>query len=302
MLAHGDLPLLLRLFSRLRGHRIFVHIDAKSRHFPVEQLAGLDDVTLIEPRVAIHWADFSMVQATLSMLRAALDRDERFSKYVLISGGCYPVKPTFELASLFENDAGHNYIRLTAITPSSHLQNLVSRHWRMAPLLPDGLLERRPRLRAVEQEARAVLNKLRALRRRDFQGEIGAPPYFGSSWWALSQPCARYVVDYVRDHPAFIHAWRSTYATDELFYHTIIAQSPFAATTDGIVPDEGARTNQAAPLHLIHPSEKRIFRGSEADFELARTTDKYFIRKVESGASGGLLDRIDRELLELGKD
>jgi hypothetical protein len=298
VLAHSDAPLLLRLCERLRDHAVFVHVDAKSRDFPTDQFAALSNVTLIHPRLDVHWADFSMVETTLALLRAALNQNERFSKYVLISGACYPVKPISRLAALFNSDDDLNYIRLTAISPSTtHLWNLVSRRWRMAPLLSDSLLARHASLRPLEKKARAVLNKLSSFRPRDFQKDVGLPIYFGSSWWAFSEPCARYIVDFVRDHPKFFRAFRATYATDELLYHTLIAQSPFAAQTLGVQADQGERTNQETPLHLIHPSEKRVFGSSNADFELARSTDKYFIRKISSTASNGLLDRIDRELL-----
>jgi hypothetical protein len=167
----------------------------------------------------------------------------------------------------------------------------------MAPLLPDAVLRRCPSLREPEKYARGVLNKLSSHYPRDFQLEIGLQPYFGNSWWAFSEPCARYVLDFVKNNPAFMRPYRTTYATDEIFYHTIVAHSPFAASADGAQPDLGQSTNQAAPLHFIHPSEKRTFGASEVDFELARSTDKYFIRKVSTTESGALLDRIDRELL-----
>jgi hypothetical protein len=298
VLAHDDAPLLLRLCERLRDHAVFVHIDAKSRNFPIEQLAAQKNVVIVQPRRAVHWADFSMVETTLDLLRTALDQNERFSKFVLISGACYPVKPIERLATMFDTDDDLNYIRLTAISPSTpHLWNLVSRRWIMAPLLPDRLMARQPALRGVEKTARAVVNKLSSYLPRDIQRETGYPIYFGSSWWAFSEPCARYIVEFVREHPAFFHAFRTTYAPDELLYHTIVAQSPFAAKTLGAQADQGERTNQETPLHLIHPSEKRVFGSTDADFHLAQTTDKYVIRKISSRESGGLLDRIDRELL-----
>jgi len=298
VLAHNDAPLLLRLCHHLRDHAVFLHLDAKSRDFPIEQFAALKNVTLIQPRISVHWADYSMVETTLALLRTALNQNESFSKYVLISGACYPVKPIARLANQFNTDDGLNYIRLTAISPATpHLWTLVSRRWRMAPLLPDHLMARQPALRSLEKKARAVLNKISSFRPRDFQREVGCPIHFGSQWWALSEPCARYIIDFVQNHPAFVRSFRTTYVPDELFFHTLIAQSPFASQTLGPQPDQGAGTNQQAPLHLIHPSEKRVFHSTDADFELAKSTDKFFIRKISSRDSADLLDRIDHELL-----
>lgn len=297
VLAHGDAPLLMRLCNHFRDHAVFIHVDAKSRDFPVAQFAALDNVVVVEPRIAVHWAGFSMVEATLAMLRSALSQGESFSKFVLISGACYPVKPVSRIAAQFDGDADHNYIRFTEVAASSHLPKLVSRHWLMAPLLPDALIARHGGLGAAEKTARAALNKLSSYFPRDFGREIGLSPYFGNSWWALSEPCARHVTAFAASHPDYMRAFRTTYATDEIFYHTIIAHSPFAANSDGAQADLAAATNQAAPLHFVHPSEKRLFGTSEADFKLAAATDKLFIRKVSTRDSGALLDRIDRELL-----
>jgi hypothetical protein len=59
----------------------------------------------------------------------------------------------------------------------------------------------------------------------------------------------------------------------------------------------GAVTNQLAPLHQIAPTSERYFGNTESEFQLALSTNKFFIRKVSSARSAQLLDRIDSELL-----
>jgi hypothetical protein len=149
----------------------------------------------------------------------------------------------------------------------------------------------------AEGFARAVVNKVASAFPRNFESEIGMPAFFGSNWWALSDQAVRYVLTKIDNDPQLANPFRSVYAVDEIFFHTLLANSPFLGQSDGMQRDESARTNQHAPLHLIHPSHERVFGRTPGDFELARDTTQFFIRKVSSKDSGALLNRIDSELL-----
>ena len=90
--AHNDAPQLERLCRRLSGHAIFVHVDQKSKDFPIQQIDALPGVTIVQPRTPVYWADYSQIEATLTMLKVARQTAD-FDRFVLISGVCYPVKP-----------------------------------------------------------------------------------------------------------------------------------------------------------------------------------------------------------------
>ena len=287
ILAHGDPTHLERLCRALTPHAVFVHIDARANDFPTERLAASPNVTVVTPRVEVHWGDFSMVEATLALLNAARE-EARFDRYVLLSGACYPVKPMAALETALDSE--REWIALTPITQQSHLRSLIGRRWRMAPFVSH---------RVLDTQLRSAWNKIAKILGRDLQREIGVPPYFGSQWWALSEPCVAAIVTFVQEHPAFVRAYRSIYAPDEHFFQTVVAASPFAAAAIQ-VEDRGPATNNFAPLHLIAPTSDRYFESSEAEFVLAAQTPKFFIRKVSTERSAALLDRIDRDLLHSG--
>jgi hypothetical protein len=289
ILAHQDAPHLERLCGKLRDHATFVHVDAASRNFPVEKIAALPCVEVVSPRVEVHWGDFSMVEATLALLRTAQQR-AGFDRFVLLSGACYPVKPVVELELAFAREPEREWIAIMPIGRRSRLQPLIGRRWRMAPLM---------RQRGVDAKARALWNKVSKVLGRDFEREIGMAPCFGSQWWGLSNTCVTKILEFVDANPGFVRAYRSVYAPDEHFFQTIVANSDFARSAIH-VKDCGEATNQLAPLHLIAPVEDRYFGSGDADFALAAKTEEFFIRKVSTARSAGLLDRIDRELLGKG--
>lgn len=286
ILAHRNADQIERLCSWLRPHSVFVHVDAQAVGFPISRLAELSGVTVVRPRRPVHWGDFSMVEATLTLLGAA-HASGSFDRYVLLSGECYPSKPIAALEKAFETDSRREWISLTPITAGSYLETMTGRHWRMAPLIET---------RRLDAKLRSAWNKASKMLGRDLRREIGTTPYFGSQWFGLSAPCAAMILKFVPAHPEFVRAYRTVYAPDEHFFHTIVGNSEFGASAIH-VQDRGIATNQSAPLHQIASSEDRYFGNSRADFDLVVRTGKFFLRKVSAQRSGLLLDRIDRELL-----
>ena len=291
ILAHHDAPHLERLCRALQPNCIFVHVDGKAKGFPVEAIAIMRGVTLVQPSIKVHWGDFSVIEATLSLIRAARTAGS-FSRYILISGECYPIKPLAVLKATFAEDPTREWINLTPITRDSHLANLVGRRWRMTPVLSQ---------RYLDGKLRAGWNRISKMIRRDLQREIQMIPYFGSQWWALTNGCIAMILEFVEDHPAFVEAYRSVYAPDEHFFHTIIGNSHFGSSANH-VEDRGSATNQLMPLHVTSAAHNRYFGTEDGEFTWVRKSNALFIRKVSSARSAVLLDWIDHELLAQGSE
>jgi hypothetical protein len=227
-----------------------------------------------------------MVQATLTLLEEAR-KFGTFDRFVLLSGSCYPVKPLASLEAAFAGDPGREWVAVTPISRQSHLYGLIGRRWRIAPLLGNSVLD---------SKVRALYNKISKVIGRGLAHETGLTPYFGNSWWALTRPCVESILEFVRNRPDFVDAYRSVRSPDEVMFQTIVANSQFASFAMR-VEDRGDATNQLAPLHQIGPANDRYFGNAEDDFQVAASTDKFFIRKVSTVRSAQLLDRIDSELL-----
>jgi len=62
-----------------------VHLDAKVDIRPFLAQSLPESVTFIKDRVRVSWASYSQVEATLRMMRAALDSGHDFSHLVMLS-------------------------------------------------------------------------------------------------------------------------------------------------------------------------------------------------------------------------
>lgn len=80
--------------------RVFAHTKDVSL---LRQDSFLRD-TQIDGKVATEWASFSLVEATLALLRAALE-DTGTSHFILLSESCVPVRPFDQLRANLRRDA-----------------------------------------------------------------------------------------------------------------------------------------------------------------------------------------------------
>jgi hypothetical protein len=221
LLAHGNPAHLQRLIARLRsdGTAFFIHVDAKADARAFAHL-GAADVTLVPAPVAVHWGDFSQVEAILLLMKTALAAGG-FTRFVLLSGVDYPLWPTASINAFFAAQPDAEYINLVAMPCAAAGK----------PLARLTSYTLRPTLSPLHRLLLRVLLKARIIpRQRDLQPALGAlKPYGGSTWWALTRGACTYLVDYVARNPRLVRFFKGTQYADETFLHTILGNSPFMA-------------------------------------------------------------------------
>ncbi|HTJ65776.1 MAG TPA: beta-1,6-N-acetylglucosaminyltransferase, partial [Alphaproteobacteria bacterium] len=84
------LSALARYFD-LTGTDMFVHVDAKidETAFREAAAAATQQVTFLPDRIAVFWRGFTVVEATIALLKAA--RAQGYDRYLLISDDSLPI-------------------------------------------------------------------------------------------------------------------------------------------------------------------------------------------------------------------
>lgn len=285
ILAHIDPTHLRRLVERLSFNSyIFVHIDQKAdiRAFDVEAYPA--HAMFLKERINVRWAGYSMVEATLSLIREAMASDRDFSHLVLLSGVDYPLCSAESLCRFFNGHAEHEFIKYIDMRNSLdvYMPQIQRKHFRDYVLLHNS--------KAGIFSGKVLMKLAASLRLKNLWNHT-IIPYYGSSWWALTPQCCQYILNYVSSNPGFVEMNRQTFAPDEHFYHTLVGNSPFAAHSDGLQPFQGRGTWRLANLHLIHPSLAKTY--TETDYEEITASGKLFVRKVTTLQSTPLLNRLD---------
>ncbi len=200
--VHGNPLHLARLIDRLTfgENRCFVHIDAKSdaRLFAALATRPLD---ILSTRIAVHWADFSIVEATLALLSAALSHPARFDYFTLLSGVDYPVQSSLYIQNFFSRHAGTEFIdmiKMPALKYGKPISRLNDYHYRPG-------------------EARVPHPP------RDFRTVFeGFTPYAGGGWWSLTRQACGEILRFQEKYQRIVAFYQNSLCADEGFFQTII--------------------------------------------------------------------------------
>lgn len=279
--------LLVRLVDRLDapGGTILVHVDARSPATVYDAmagpLAGRPNVSFL-PRHACRWGDFGHVEATLKGLRALLGSGRPFDYVVLLTGQDYPIKSNAAIAAALEDAGGRVFLDWMPIPSEKWTDGGLDRigHWhfrigRRPFAVPGAPFGASPAGAAWSRAARLL--RLR----RSFPS--GMHPYGGSSYWMLPADCARYVADFVRDRPDYVRFFRRVLVPDEIFFHTIIMNSPFR---------DRVENNALRYIRWRDDADSPTVLTSD-DMARFMATPDLFARKFDPGVDAGVLDLID---------
>jgi Core-2/I-Branching enzyme len=215
MLVHQNPRLLKRAIGTLSSEdsAFFIHVDGKSDIQSFTDIGG-SNVFFAERRVAINWGEFSMVQATLQLLRHALERPEGYDYFVLLSGSDYPLRGGNYIRKFLEVHRGEQFMSAVKMPAPGY------------PLSKINLL-RYSSDKPVRRFAARALAKV-GLAQRDHRKHLRRlQPYSGSQWWTISRDASRYIVEFTTSNPHLEKYFRNTFTSDEMFFHTILANSSF---------------------------------------------------------------------------
>lgn len=121
MLCHKNAEQ-INLFLDILKHpdiEFFVHMDKKANI--VNQLTKRPDIHVLPDtfRVDVKWSGFSMIEATLNMLKEAY-QCRKFDYYWLCSGQDFPLVSAEKIITYFNINQGKNFI---SFRPSFNYQN-----------------------------------------------------------------------------------------------------------------------------------------------------------------------------------
>jgi hypothetical protein len=297
ILVHTDPTQAYRLCQRLLlddKSDIYIHVDLKSRHdFSSCERLPNGRVTFISERYPVYWSGFSMILATLALMRAALRAKPLYHHLVLLSGLDYPLRHPTDIRGYFRNSVVRQHInRINALDSQDYYIHQVTRFHFRDGWIPFRITEKWDGFITLDKAIRKVATLLVRPIRRALP--VGLVPCEGSQWWALTEECARCLLDSVDQRPELSRLYRYAMVPDEHFFHTLVQNSPFASEAAPISPYSGKGMWKKANFHVINPFLQKIC--TLNDFEEVMASGKLFVRKVMTSESTPLMDKIDRSI------
>ncbi len=218
LLCHKDVPSIVAQAKQLTaaGDCVSIHFDGNADVAKYTELqtalAGVPRVVFPKRRVKCGWGEWSLVDATLQAVRAALEAFPRATHFYMLSGDCMAIK-TSGYVHHFMDRSDLDYIECNDFFESDWIktgfkeERLIYRHWF------------NERTQAKRFYASFNLQKRLGLTRKvpaDLQIMIG------SQWWCLRRPTVEAVVELVDARPDIVRFFRTTWIPDETFFQTLV--------------------------------------------------------------------------------
>jgi Core-2/I-Branching enzyme len=290
ILAHTDKVMLDRLLSALPpGSPKIVHVDRKSSEFD-DFVPQSSNTHMVSRRVAVHWAGFSVVEATLELMRLGLACTDA-QRFVLLSGQSYPLKSNDAIISFFDSHDDREFIRYFNIeSADQHYIDKLEAYFFSEDVVPTVLHHSHARTRKFISRAASRAGRMV---RRNWRTQLkGLAPAFGSQWWALTRACVEHAVRTSAERPELAF-YRYSFAPDEMYFHTIVANSPFHLRAGGFEPYRGRGNWKLNDLHLLNSkgSLHKIY--TLDDWDEIESSRRLFLRKLTSLQSMSLIEKIE---------
>jgi hypothetical protein len=275
--AHHAPAQLERLVRRLHTprSRFYVHVNRRTDDAVYDEMVErLQDVERVSwlPRVSCYWGGFSLVQATLEGVRAVCEAPALPDHVVLLSGQDYPLRPAAQIEAFLEERKGKNFLPYWA---------LPAEEWASER----GGLDRVRWMYLERVRVKTRLLRLPIPRRFP----PGFRPFGGMAFWALTGGAVAYVGRFVRENPAVTRFFRFVKMPDELFFQTVLMNSPLRDTVEN------------ENLHYLDWSTPGAHPATfgKADLPKLLASDKLFARKFDTAVDAEILDVLDREALHV---
>jgi hypothetical protein len=200
--------------------KVYIHYDARRTEAERAALAGLVPShvqhAFVAERVSCAWGDYSLVEATHRMLRAAMADEAFLADYlVLSSASCVPIRPLASLQEFLRRRSGIDFIQAVDISRRSWVRG--------------GLEKERYELRFPfnYRTQRWAFERFTALQRR--LGWKRRPPdglrvHFGSQWFCLTRATAQAVAARLAE-PALREFFAASWIPDEFAIQTLVMAS-----------------------------------------------------------------------------
>lgn len=273
ILAHTDLSQLSRLINSLDDNfTFFIHLDKKINYKEfVEVIKNAKSNVFFYRWKHITWGGIGIVKTQLRLIKIALSVN-KFDYFHLLSGQDYPIASIFEIVSWFERHNGLQFIEY---------HTLPFEKWENGTFDRFLFFRLNDWLDYTSKKGREIIDKVTSfqIKHRIYRRIPNQYPklYGGSNWMSFTGDCAKMLVNPDRKARRFLRRLRFTFASDEVYFQTVILNSKFA---DSVVNDN--------KRHIMWKNGGVKILGRFDLWDIA-TSNALFARKIVSNYSEKLL-------------
>lgn len=278
LLCHKDPEGIIAQAQRLTaaGDYVSIHFDGRAKIADYEKirstLSANASVAFAKRRVKCGWGEWSLVEATLQAVRAAVETFPRATHFYMLSGDCMPIKSA---------EFAHDFL------DREELDYIESFDYFNSDWIKTGIKEERLIYRHFFNERN---NKALFYASMKWQEKLGLTRkvpadiamQIGSQWWCLRRRTIESVLDFCKKRGDVMRFFRTTWIPDETFFQTIVRH---------LVPEHQIHTRTLTFLMFTDYGMPVTFYNDHYDLLLSQ--DYLFARKISPDAKD-LKDRLGK--------
>ena len=269
LLCHKDPDAIIQQAHQLTavGDCMSIHFDARAPKEAYDrirrELAGNPNVTFARTRIKCGWGEWSLVQATLHAVEAAVLAFPRATHFYMVSGDCLAIKSA-TYAHQFLDDHDLDYIESFDFFDSEWIktglkeERLIYRHW------------------FNERTAKKLFYwSFWTQRRLGLQRPIPADVQvmIGSQWWCLRRQTIEGILAFVKKRTDVMRFFRTSWIPDETFFQTLVRH---------LIPEAQIKSRTLTFLMFTEYGMPVTFYNDH--FDLLLSQDFLFARKISPEA------------------
>ncbi|MCQ8239535.1 beta-1,6-N-acetylglucosaminyltransferase [Rhizosaccharibacter radicis] len=199
------------------GMDVFVHLDRKA-DLPayVSRLGeAAENCRFIDRRASVFWAGFSMIEAELALILAAMP-ERSYERFTLVSDDTFPLRSPAELRAYLEED--HDRVMLRKLDADDPFMVRYQKFF-FLDHQATALLGRPIESAAVDE---AMLHHMAHLQDTMRRGKKPIDIFYGSQWWSITRSSMETILGRLEDDSHLLESFRYSAVPDEIMFQSLI--------------------------------------------------------------------------------
>lgn len=281
--------------------QFFIHVDKKVDINSFKQEVGNKlNVIWIKERLNVQWGGWNQVRYQLLFLQEAFKKNKEIERLFIITGQDYPLWSNNKICKECENSPNKIWMigqNLTQMEGFSHMKKFLK-----IPHLWRDVNFRSNRLRRYITGGQRILFLLLFPNTRHDYLIISGKKWDiwqSSGYFSCNREVGHYILDVLKKEKKIKKYFKLSFVPEELVIPTIIFNSIYQSQAK-INSDKNYKgLATLAALHkFVYAKSIKVF--TVEDYNELKSSNKMFVRKVETGISDSLIDRIENDRKSFG--
>lgn len=289
VMAHTDAAELTCLVKRLSPNeyfdsRIFIHIDKKANISDFSAVTEFEHVTVISKRIDVIRCGISQVDASLELMKAALQSGTEFDRYILITGQDYPIVSNEQLFKTLSQKETE-FMRGYKVTGTSMNKKVCKYYFYNKHLSGNKVSDF---IRRLLQLAVSPVSKKDTVIIDSTDCDI----YYSSAYFAVSRPLLSELYSKGKNKK-YYNYFKTAICSDEMYFITIAANGRFRDNLEAVDTDSHTLLDNSSITYFKYTNRPIEF--TEENYSELVNSGKMFARKFSSLHSAKLIEMFDKE-------